>query len=181
MPAEKHFIIMISKSMSDALNGQINLEMWSSYLYLSMSLYFESEGRRGFANWYRVQSQEEYTHALALIDYVHSRGSRAVLQPITGVPAVWESTLDAVVATFQHEQKVTEQINALYSQAIEEKDYATRQMLNAFIAEQVEEEETVQHIIEDLSLVGNDGTGLFQIDRELATRTYQAPALSRKD
>ncbi|MDE5878390.1 MAG: ferritin [Muribaculaceae bacterium] len=170
---------MISKSMSEALNGQINLEMWSSYLYLSMSLYFESEGRRGFAKWYRVQSQEEYAHALALIDYVHARGSRAVLQPITGVPAVWNSTLDAVVATLKHEEMVTAQINALYTQAIEEKDYATRQMLNAFIAEQVDEEETVQHIIDDLSLVGDDGTGLLQIDRELGTRTYKEPSFGR--
>lgn len=172
---------MLKKRVEEALNGQINMELWSSYLYLAMSLYFEAEGRRGFAHWFRIQSQEENAHALALIDYVHARGSRAVLQPITGVPSVWKSTLDAVVATLQHEQKVSAQIDALYAMAIEEKDYATRQMLNSFIAEQVEEEERVQDIIDDLALVGEDGTGILQIDRELMTRKYVAPAFQRQD
>lgn len=169
--------IMLSKKIEEALNGQINMELWSGYLYLAMSLYFEGEGRRGFAHWYRIQAKEEQAHALALIDYVNARGSRAVLQPIPTAPSTWDSTLAAVSATLAHEQAVTRQIHALYAMAEEEKDFATRQMLNAFIAEQVEEEETVQDMIDDLNLVGEDGTGLLQLDRELAARTYQEPKL----
>ncbi|MBD5237316.1 MAG: ferritin [Bacteroidales bacterium] len=168
---------MLSKKLEDALNEQVNAEMWSAYLYLSMSIYFNYEGRPGVANWFRIQFQEEQAHALALMDYLNARDAKAVLQPIAGVPESWDSVKDAFVATLEHEQKVTELINNLYALAEEEKDFATRQKLNTFVAEQVEEEETVRQIIDDLNLVGSDGTGLYQIDRQLATRTYVAPQL----
>ncbi len=156
---------MLNKKIEDALNEQINAEMWSAYLYLAMSMYFENEGRSGFANWFRVQFQEEQAHALALIDYVHARNGRAVLSPIAGVPEKWDSARDAFIATLEHEQKVTSMIHNLYAMAEAEKDFATRQKLNTFIAEQVEEEDNVRKIIDDLTLVGTDGTGLFQIDQ----------------
>lgn len=168
---------MLNKKIEDAINEQINAEMWSAYLYLSMSLDFEHKGRRGIANWFRIQFQEEQAHALALIDYVHARDGRVELKPIAGVPVTWDSVKDAFVATLEHENKVTALIHNLYAMAEDEKDFATRQKLNTFIAEQVEEEENVRQIIDDLSLVGNDGLGLFQIDRELGQRTFVAPQL----
>ncbi len=169
--------IMINKKIEDALNEQINAEMWSAYLYLSMSLHFEHEGRTGMANWFRVQFQEEQAHALALMDYLNARDGRVVLQPVGAVPTEWESPKAAFEDTLAHEKKVTALINNLYAMAEEEKDFATRQKLNTFIAEQVEEEDTVRQIIDDLNLVGTDGTGLYQIDRQLATRTFVAPQL----
>ncbi len=170
---------MIERKIETALNDQINAEFWSAYLYLSMSNHFESIGRRGMANWYRIQFQEEQAHALALLDYLNARGGKVVLQPIAEVPREWSTPLDAFIATYEHEQKVTDMIHKLYAMAEEEKDYATRQMLNTFIAEQVEEEENVQNIIDDLTLVGNDGVGLYQIDNKLGSRTYSAPNLFR--
>lgn len=168
---------MIKKRLEDALNEQINAEMWSAYLYLSMSLHFQHEGRTGMANWFMIQFQEEQAHALALMEFLNARDGRVVLYPIADVPNSWESPKAAFEATLEHEKKVTAKINALYAMAEEEKDFATRQKLNTFVAEQVEEEENVRQIIDDLTLVGNDGTGLFQIDRELATRTFVAPQL----
>ncbi|MBD5370665.1 MAG: ferritin [Bacteroides sp.] len=168
---------MIKKKIEDALNEQINAEMWSAYLYLSMSLHFEHEGRPGIANWFRVQFQEEQAHALALMDYLNARDARVVLQPVAGVPTEWESPKAAFEDTLAHEKKVTALINNLYAMAEAEKDFATRQKLNTFVAEQVEEEDNVRQIIDDLNLVGTDGTGLYQIDRQLAGRTYVAPVL----
>lgn len=170
---------MIVKKIEMALNDQINAEFWSAYLYLSMSNNFESAGRRGMANWFRVQFQEEQAHALALMDYLHARGGKTRLQPIADVPQEWATPLDAFISTYEHEQKVTSMIHSLYAMAEEEKDYATRQMLNTFIAEQVEEEENVQNIIDDLRLVGDDGVGLYQIDSKLGSRTFVAPSLFR--
>ena len=167
----------MQKKLEDALNEQINAEMWSSYLYLSMSLHFEHEGLKGFANWFKIQYQEEQAHALALMDYVNARDGKVILKPIAEVPSSWDSPKAAFEATLEHEKKVTSLINNLYAMAEELKDFATRQKLNTVVAEQVEEEDNVRQIIDDLALVGNDGTGLYQIDRELATRTFKAPVL----
>ena len=168
---------MLQKKIEEALNEQINAEFWSAYLYLSMSLHFENEGRKGMANWFRIQFQEEQAHALALIEYVNARDGKVILKPIAEVPSSWDSPKAAFEATLEHEKKVTASINNLYAMAEEAKDFATRQKLNTFIAEQVEEEESVRQIIDDLTLIGNDGTGLLQIDRELGSRTYSAPQL----
>lgn len=168
---------MLQKELEVALNEQVNAEMWSAYLYLSMSLHFESEGRTGIANWFKIQFQEEQAHALALMDYLMSRDAKVELKPIAEVPTSWDSPKAAFEATLEHEKRVTAMINNLYAMAEEAKDFATRQKLNTFIAEQVEEEDTVRQILDDLALVGNDGTGLFQIDRELGSRTYTAPQL----
>ena len=126
---------------------------------------------------YRVQFQEEQAHALALMDYVNARDGRVVLKPVSEVPVEWESARAAFINTLEHEQKVTTLIHNLYALAEEEKDFATRQKLNTFVAEQVEEEDNVRKIIDDLTLVGEDGIGIFQIDRELAQRTFTAPQL----
>lgn len=168
---------MLQKKIEEALIEQVNAEMWSAYLYLSMSLHFQYEGRPGIANWFKIQFQEEQAHALALMDYLNARDSKVILKPIAEVPTGWDSPKAAFEATLEHEKKVTKMINDLYAMAEEEKDFATRQKLNTFIAEQVEEEESVRQIIDDLELVGNDGTGLLQLDRELGARTYTAPQL----
>lgn len=168
---------MLNKEIEDALNAQVNAEYWSAYLYMSMACYFEAEGRNGIANWFRVQYREEQDHAEALMTYIHARNGRVLLQPIQGVPTEWNSAKDAFVATLEHEEKVSSMINHLYGLAESMHDYATRQKLNSFIAEQVEEEENVRHILDNLDLIGEDGTGLFQLDLELGKRSYVAPTL----
>lgn len=168
---------MLQKKIEDALNEQINAEFWSAYLYLSMSLHFAHEGRPGISNWFRIQFQEEQAHALALIDYVNARDGKVELKPIAEVPTNWSSPKAAFEATLEHEKNVTASINNLYAMAEEAKDFATRQKLNTFVAEQVEEEDNVRQIIDDLALVGEDGTGLLQLDRELGSRTFTAPQL----
>lgn len=168
---------MLKQNIEEALNAQINAELWSAYLYLSMSLHFEHEGRNGIANWFKIQFQEEQAHALALMDYLNARDAKVVLKPIAEVPTSWDSPIAAFKATLEHEKTVTESINNLYAMAEEAKDFATRQKLNTFVAEQVEEEESVRQIIDDLDLIGDDGTGLLQLDRELGLRTFTAPQL----
>ncbi|MBD5356904.1 MAG: ferritin [Bacteroides sp.] len=172
---------MISKKINEALNAQINYEFWSGYLYLSMANHFEAIGRKGIANWFRIQFKEEFDHAQIFINYLNARDGRVILAPIAEVPVEWQSPLDAFANTLAHERKVTALINNLYALAEEEKDFATREMLNWFVAEQVQEEETAQDIIDNLELVGEDGTGIYQIDSELGKRTYTAPAPLNKN
>lgn len=168
---------MLSPKLQDALNEQINAEMWSAYLYLSMAMHFEAEGRQGIANWYNVQFREEQAHAEILRNYVNSRGGRVILKAIAAVPTSWNGELDAFQATLDHEQKVTQLINNLYALAEAEKDYATRGRLDWFVNEQVEEEDNVRKIIDRLKLIGNDGLALYTLDQELGTRTYTAPSI----
>ncbi|MCC8154663.1 MAG: ferritin [Tannerellaceae bacterium] len=163
---------MLSKKMEEALNAQINAEMWSAYLYLSMSADFASSGKPGFANWMNIQFQEEQEHALKFLNYVISRGGKPVLKPIEAVKTSWSSPLEAFEDTLHHEQKVTSLINELYALATEEKDYATQSMLKWFIDEQVEEEETAQGIIDALRMISDNGFGLYTLDKELAARVY---------
>lgn len=167
----------IEKRLADAINDQINAEFWSAYLYLSMSVYWRGQGRPGVANWFRVQYQEEKAHADILIDYLLDRGGEVRLSPIAEVKQTWSSLQETFADTLAHEQKVTSLINGLYSLAESEKDYATRQMLNWFVSEQVEEEANVQELIDQLNLVGDNGLGQLQIDRELAARTFVAPTV----
>ena len=172
---------MINNKINDAINAQINREFWSGYLYLSMANNFEALGRKGVANWFRIQFQEEFAHAQIFINYVNARGGRVVLAPIDAVPNEWKTPLEAFVATLEHERKVTNFINELYALAESEKDFATRQMLNWFIAEQVEEEDTAQELIDNFMLVGEDGTGIYQLDNELGQRVFNAPAILNKN
>lgn len=167
---------MISPKLQDAINAQINAELWSAYLYLSMGMHFENEGYAGIANWYKIQFKEEQAHAEIFMNYLNSRGGRVVLAPIAAVPTTWDSPLAAFQATLEHEETVTGLINSLYRLAIDENDYATKGKLDWFISEQVEEEETAKGIIDRLKLVGDNGMGLYMLDQELATRVYNTPA-----
>lgn len=168
---------MISKKMADAINAQINWEFWSGYLYLSMANNFEAKGLKGIANWFNVQFKEELAHAQVFINYLNSRDGRVILAPIAEVPTEWATPLDAFKATLEHEQKVTALINNLYALAEEEHDFATREKLNWFVAEQVEEEDNARSLIDNFTLVGDNGYGIYQLDNELAARTYTAPSI----
>ncbi len=167
---------MLTPKIQDALNAQVNAELWSAYLYLSMGMHFEAEGLTGIANWFKIQFQEEQAHATIFMNYINQRGGRVELKAIDGVPTRWDSPVDAFKATLEHEQKVTALINALYKAAEEEADYATRDRLAWFISEQVEEENTARELIDKLKMIGDNGMGLYMINTELATRTYTAPA-----
>ena len=167
---------MIDQRMQEALNKQINAEIYSAYLYLSMSAHFQSVNLAGFANWMRVQAHEELMHALKFYDYVNERGGRIVLQPVEAPPSHWDSPLAVFEHVYQHEQKVTGMINKLVDLAVEIRDHATNNVLQWFVAEQVEEEASADEVVQKLKLVGDDPSALFMIDRELAQRAFVAPA-----
>ncbi len=166
---------MLSKRMLKALNKQVNAELYSAYLYLSMAAYFESINLKGFANWMKVQAQEELTHAMKFFDYLNERGGRVELDTIEKPPTEWNSPLDAFETTYKHETNVTRMINNLVNMAMEEKDHATYNMLQWFVAEQVEEEASADEIRQQLKLIGNDGRGIMMLDRELRQRTFTPP------
>ena len=167
---------MITNKIQDAINAQINAEFWSAYLYLSMAMHFEAEGRPGVANWFKIQWQEEQAHAQIFINYLNQRGGRVELKAIDAVPTTWASPLEAFKHTLEHEQKVTSLINALYALAEQEHDYATRDRPNWFVTEQVEEEDNCRTLIDKFSMIGDNGMGLYMLDQELGARVYNAPS-----
>jgi ferritin len=162
---------MLAEKMQTALNGQLNAELYSSYLYLSMNAYFKSVNLDGFANWMYYQAQEELQHSLKFYDFIIQRGGKVQLQQIAAPPTEWSSPLAVFEATLEHEQKVTGLINNLVDVAHEERDHATNIFLQWFVSEQVEEEESVGGVLEQLKLMGDAKGGLFMIDRELAKRS----------
>ncbi|HHF58812.1 MAG TPA: ferritin [Thermoplasmatales archaeon] len=167
---------MLSERMMKALNKQLNAELYSAYLYLSMAAYFESKNLKGFANWMRVQAQEELTHAMKFFDYINERRGRVYLEAIEKPPIEWKSPLDVFEATYEHEVKVTSMINDLVNMAMEEKDHATYNMLQWFVAEQVEEEASADEVRQQLRMIKEDGRGIMMLDRELKQRTFTPPA-----
>jgi len=167
---------MLSDKMQEALNGQLNAELYSSYLYLSMHAYFKSINLDGFANWMYFQAQEELTHAMKFYDFINQRSGKVRLQQVEAPPWEWDSPLGVFEATLEHEQKVTGRINALVDLALSEHDHATNIFLQWFVSEQVEEEESVVGVLEQLKLMGDAKGGLFMIDRELAKRSAAAPS-----
>jgi ferritin len=169
---------MLSKKMQEALNAQINAELYSSYIYLSMAAYFEAQNLMGFANWMHVQSREENVHAMKFYKFVNDRRGRVSLQPIDGPKTEWENALAVFEDSLKHEQKVTGLINKLVDLAIKESDHATQSFLKWFLDEQVEEEANVDMVIQDLKRIGDVGQGLFMLDRELAARADGSSAES---
>ena len=167
---------MISKKMERALNEQINAELYSAYLYLSMVAYFESVNMPGFAIWMKAQTQEEVAHAMKIYDFVNERGGRVILKPIEEPQTEWASPLAAFEAAYKHEQKVTGLINGLVNLAIEEKDHATNNFLQWFVNEQVEEESSVDEVVQKLKMVDKAPGGQFMIDKELGQRIFTPPA-----
>jgi nonheme iron-containing ferritin len=164
---------MLKKKIEEALNAQINAEMWSAYLYLSMAAYCHAEGQPGMGKWFEVQFKEEQDHAKILFNYVISRSGKVALRPIEAVPTEWESILNVFESSLRYEQTITESINKLFALTSEENDYATQSMLKWFIDEQVEEEETVKTIIDNLKMIKDNGYGIYMIDKELGSRAYK--------
>lgn len=166
---------MLNEKMVDALNKQLNKEIYSAYLYLSMSAHSTFIGLKGFANWFMVQYQEEMVHAMKIYDYINDQGVRAKLMAIAQPPTEFGSPLDMFEKTLGHEKFITKSINDLVNLAIEEKDHATNIFLQWFVTEQIEEEANDNEIISKLKLAGKEGNGLFMIDQELATRVFTPP------
>jgi ferritin len=162
---------MLSKKMITALNEQVNKEMYSAFLYMSMSAHSESQGLKGFSNWFMVQYREEMSHAMKLYHYIQEQGAQVSLKAIAEPPSDFTSPLDMFEKTLAHEQFVTKCIHDLYELALSEKDHATEIFLQWFVTEQVEEEANDHEIIDKLKMVGNSPQGLFMIDKELAARS----------
>ena len=166
---------MLKKKMLKALNNQINAEMYSSYLYLSMESYFQSVSLSGFASWMRGQVQEELFHAMKFYDYVNERGGKVALDTIHKPDSNWKTPLAAFEHILEHEQLVTGLINDLMDLAIAEQDHATRIFLQWFVSEQVEEEATVGEVVDKLRLIKDDSSGLFLLDAEMNKRVFTLP------
>jgi len=161
---------MLSEKMQDALNAQLNAEYYSSYLYLAMAAYFESTNLPGAAHWMEVQVREEMGHAMKFYKHINDRRGRVALKVIEAPPAAWKSPLDAFQAAFAHEQKVTGLIDSLVKLAAAEKDNAAGIFLQWFVTEQVEEEKSVDEIVQMLKTAGDSAQGLIMLDRALAQR-----------
>ena len=169
---------MLANKIQAALSKQLNAELYSSYLYLSMSAYFQSISLPGFANWMRIQAQEELVHAMKFYDFINEHGGRVMLQQVDSPPTEWSSPLDVFENTYRHEQKVTGLINDLVNLAVAERDHATEIFLQWFVTEQVEEEASADQVVQKLKLMGDASSGLFMLDREMGQRVFTLPAAS---
>jgi ferritin len=168
---------MLNEKMTDALNNQLNKEIYSAYLYMSMSAYSSYSGLKGFANWFMVQYQEEMVHAMKIYDYINNQGQHVKLMAISKPPTEFESPLDMFEKTLKHEQFVTKSINDLVDLAILEKDHATNIFLLWFVTEQIEEESNDNEILSRLRIIGEDGNGLLILDKELSARVFTPPPI----
>jgi len=161
---------MISKTMQDALNAQINLEQFSAQLYLSMGAHCEGKSFRGFAHWLKVQASEETAHAMKLIEFLLDRGGKLELKPIAAPPTAFGSIIQVFEQTLEHEKGVSLKINALFDLSRAEKDYASEITLQWYVTEQVEEESTVGQIVDQLRAVGDQGGGIWYLDSKMGKR-----------
>jgi len=167
---------MISKKVQNKMNEQINEELFSAYLYLSMSAYFEGMSLSGFANWMKIQAQEEQFHAMKFFDYLSERGGTVELLAIEKPANSWKSILNIFEETLKHEKHITSKINDLAKLAFEESDFASSNFLQWYVDEQVEEEATASEILEQIRFLGDNKHGLLMLDREFKTRVYTPPA-----
>ena len=161
---------MIGKAMQDAINEQINKELYSSYLYLSMAAYFENKNLVGFAHWMRIQEGEEREHAMKFYDFLLERGGQISLKAIDVPPSTWKSDIEMFKEVAAHEAKVTASINALYELALKEKDYPAQVLLQWYINEQVEEEKNAVEIVSSLEMIERHETAVLQLDHQLSKR-----------
>lgn len=166
---------MIKKEVLKSINDQINAESYSAYLYLSMSAYFEEMGLSGFANWMKIQYQEESAHALKFFNYLIERNGKISLKAIAQVPVEFNGIIEVFENTLTHEIHVTALINNLMDVAVAASDHATQSFLKWFVDEQVEEEANVEKIIATLKLINGEGNGLFMMDREMQMRVFVDP------
>ena len=167
---------MLTKKLEKELNKQLNAELDAAYLYLSMSAYLASNNLPGFSNWMKVQFEEEQFHALKFYNYIIERGGNVTLTAIDTPKNKWKDIVDVFEDTLAHEEKITSLINNLVDIAMQEKDHATVNMLQWYVAEQVEEEAGVSEILDQLKLIGGKGSGMFMLDREMKQRIFTPPA-----
>lgn len=166
---------MLNEKMEAAINGQINAEIYSSYLYMSMATWFDAQSLPGMAHWMRVQAQEEMTHAFKLYNYVNERGGRVILSAIDGPATEWDSPLAVFQAVAEHEAKVTGLINGLMDLALELRDHASSSFLQWFVDEQVEEESSASDTVGQMKLAQDNPSALLMLDKDLATRVFNPP------
>ena len=168
---------MLASKVSKLINEQINKELYSAYLYLDFSIFYEAQGLDGFANWYMIQAQEERDHAMLMLKYLQNNGEKVSLEQVAKPDKVMKELIDPLKFGFEHEQYVTSLINDIYSEAYNEKDFRTMQFLDWFVKEQLEEEKNAEDMIKKMELFGNDSKGLYSLDAEFAARIYTAPSL----
>ena len=166
---------MLSEKIQDALNQQINRELYSAYVYQAMSAHASNEGLKGVANWFSVQMQEELAHAQKLYDFVLSRGGKVKLLAIAAPPSNFDSVLSVFETALEHERELSGNVSALMTLARNEADHATEILMQWFVTEQVEEEDVARDLVDKFKLVGGHGEGLYLIDQELASRKPEAP------
>ncbi len=167
---------MISDKLQDAINYQINRELFSEYYYLSMASYFNSTGLSGFENFFLVQVEEERFHAMKMYRFLNEKGGRVILADIEAPKTEFKSPMEVFQLAYDHEKLVSSLINDLMDLAIKENDHATKNFLNWFVDEQVEEEASMEGILNKLKLINGEGHGLLMLDNELAARTFTPPA-----
>ncbi len=168
---------MISEKVAKLLNEQINKEFYSAYLYLDFSNFYVDQGLNGFANWYKVQAQEERDHAMLFMQYMQNNDLKVTLEAIEKPDKVFTENKEPLAAALEHERYVTSLINTIYDAAYQEKDFRTMQFLDWFVKEQGEEETNATDLIKKMDLFGADPKSLYMLDNELAARVYTAPSL----
>ncbi len=162
----------------ELLNDQVNKEFYSSYLYLYFANFYVDKGLNGFANWYKVQSQEENAHAMLFIQYIQNNDMEVTLEAIKKPDVKLNGNIDALKASLEHEKYITKSIHSIYEQALCEKDFRTIQFLDWFIKEQGEEESAASELVKKMELFGLDAKGLYMLDQEMASRIYTPPSLT---
>ncbi len=168
---------MFTEKVAGLLNNQIQKELYSAYLYLHFSNYYTEQGLDGFANWYKIQAQEERDHAMLFVQYMQNNDLPVTYEAIEKPDAVLKTNMDPLKAGLEHEQYVTALIHTIYEAAYEARDFRTMQFLDWFVKEQGEEETNAQELIKKMELFGTDGKGLYMLDQELGARVYAAPSL----
>ena len=168
---------MLKEKVRELLNEQINKELYSAYLYLDFSIYYDQQGLDGFANWYKIQAQEERDHAMLILEYLQNNGEKVELLAVAKPDKNPESLMDPSKMSLEHEQYVTSLINNIYGEAYAVKDFRTMQFLDWFVKEQLEEEKNSEDMITKMELFGGDSKGLYMLDAEYKARVYTAPSL----
>lgn len=169
---------MLDKKVTELLNDQINKELYSAYLYLDFSIYYQEQGLDGFANWYKIQAQEERDHAMLFLEYMQNNGEHITLSQVDKPDKECKTLKDPLDFALEHERYVTSLINDIYAAAHDAKDYRTMQFLDWFVKEQGEEEKNAEDMVKKFELFGTDPKSLYMLDNEMASRTYSAPSLT---
>lgn len=168
---------MLNEKVAKLINEQINKELYSAYLYLDFSIFYDDKGLDGFANWYKIQAQEERDHAMLMLEYLQLNSVKPTLDAVAKPDKVLTELMDPLKMGLEHEQYVTGLINNIYGEAYAVKDFRTMQFLDWFVKEQLEEEKNAEDMITKMELFGTDAKGLYMLDAEYAARVYTAPSL----